>query len=63
MEFEPFESVLGDIASKFEVLDVAYLNDFVGPCHPDFYKAILKACRTNGKRTKTNDLYKIEMKL
>jgi hypothetical protein len=36
MKAEPFEAVLYDIASRFEVLDVAYLNDFVGPRHPDF---------------------------
>jgi hypothetical protein len=40
---EPFEAVLADIAKRFEVLDVAYLNDFVGPCHPDFYAGIRKA--------------------
>jgi len=62
MQAEPFESVLGDIFSRFEVLDVAYLNDYIGPCHPDFYAGILKACRTTGVRTNTNDLYKIEVK-
>jgi len=40
---ESFEAVLADIAKRFEVLDVAYLNDFVGPCHPDFYAGIRKA--------------------
>lgn len=62
MEAEPLESVLSDIASRFEVLDVAFLNDFVGPCHPDFYAAILKVLRTPGNQSITNELYKIEVK-
>jgi hypothetical protein len=42
---EPLESVLWDIAKRFEVLDVAYLKDFVGPCHPNFYSGIKQALR------------------
>lgn len=47
MKPEPFEAVLWDIAKRFEVLDVAYLADFIGPCHPDFYAGIKRALQNN----------------
>lgn len=43
MKPESFEAVLADIAKRFEVLDVAYLVDFIGPCHSNFYAGIKRA--------------------
>lgn len=47
---EPLIAVLADIARRFEVLDVAYLNDFIGPCQPSFYAGIQQALQPKKKQ-------------
>lgn len=52
---EPLTAVLADIARRFEVLDVAYLNDFIGPCQPSFYAGIQQALQPKKTRYTKNE--------